>query len=134
MAKKNREFSAEQLRYMAARVAFDAAFEASRAYDKEMDAEGERLGLSVPYAILPEGHAMHATAQALLDTENAARAEMYAAANALFDWATETTFKHCGTEKQNQEIRATVAEVKKMAWVQEHWKELVDLSMKLIAK
>ena len=87
-----RKFSTAQIRYMAAKAAFDVAYEASRKHDELMDIEGEKLGLEVPYCILPDGHPMHDVAQANLDTENAARKAMYAACNDLFDWALTTTF------------------------------------------
>ena len=130
---KSSKFSAQQLAYAAARARFDAAYQASQDYDKLMDAECEKLGIETPYGILPEGHAMWTEAQRLLDAQNAASKAMYAAAHQLFDWATSETFKHCGTTQQHTDIRAAVAKVKEMAWVEKHFIELLDMSLRLAA-
>jgi|SRR5579859_6241991 len=120
-----------QKQYAIAKAAFDQARAASNDYDKVMDAECERLGIETPYGILPEGHPMWQEGQRLLDAENVAKKAMYQAAYNLFDWATEETFKRCGTKKQHAEIRAAVEKVKKMAFVEQFFIDLVDMSMKL---
>jgi hypothetical protein len=132
-AKTSRNLSKQQITYVAARVVFDAAYSASREYDKVMDTECERLGIETPYGILPEGHAMWAKAQQLLDKENETKTAMYKAAHDLFDWATSETFKRCGTTQQHKEITDAVNQVKKMAFVEKHFEELVDMSLRLAA-
>ena|SRR5665213_833569 len=128
---KNRKFSPAQTAYMMARAAFDVAYKACRDYDKLMDAECQRMAIPTPYGILPEGHPMRAEAQRLLDRENVWRKLMYDAAHNLFDWATETTLARMGTAAQKTAIRQMVATVKKCAWVERFFIELVDSSMRL---
>jgi hypothetical protein len=103
------------------------------AYNLLIDAEAERLGIPGPYAILPEGHPMWVEAQRLLDLETAANKLLYAAAHNLFDWATEATLAKCGTPGQHAGIRRMVATVKEMAYVEQPFEELVDMSMRLRA-
>lgn len=131
--KNSRSFSKQQMAYMAARAAFDVAYRASREYDKVMDAECEKLGIETPYGILPEGHPMWEKAQQLLDAENAAKELMYKAAHSLFDWATSETFKRCGTPAQHKAISEAVSKVKQMAFVEKHFEDLVDMSLRLAA-
>ena len=133
-------FSREQTAYMMARAAYDVDYQRSRDYDKQMDAECQRLGIpnsidrpDVYVGMLPEGHPMWAEGQRLLDREEASRKLMYAAAHNLFDWATEITLAKCGTPAQKASIRQMVATVKPMAWVESPWQKLVDLSMHLDA-
>ena len=128
-----RTFSPAQNAYMLARAAFDVAYKACRDHDKLMDAECEKLGIETPYGILPEGHPLMVEAQRLLDRENEFRKLMYDAAHNLFDWATETTLTKMGTETQKTAIRQMVATVKKCAWVERFFIELVDTSMRLAA-
>ena len=128
-----RNFSKQQNEYMAARAYFDVAYKAYLDYEKLMDAECDKLGIATPYGILPEGHPMRIESQRLLDIENAARTKMYAAAHNLFDWATETALARHGTEKQKADIRKMVSTVKKQAFVERFWIELVDTSMRLAA-
>ena len=128
-----RKFSPAQNAYMLARAAFDVAYKACREHDKIMDLECDRLGIATPYGILPEGHPLMIEAQRLLDRENEFRKLMYDAAHNLFDWTTETTLAKMGTAKQKTDIRQMVATVKKCAWVERFFIELVDTSMKLAA-
>jgi N-formylglutamate amidohydrolase len=130
---KNRQFSIEQMTYIQARALFEVTRSACRKYDAIMDAECEKLGLATPYGILPDGHAMRAEAQRLLDEDNAAKKIMVDAAHNLFDWATETTMAKMGTETQKVQIRAMVATVKKCAFVEKPFEQLVDMSMRLAA-
>jgi hypothetical protein len=126
-------FSEAQTNYMIARAAFDVAYKAHRDHDKLMDAECEKLGIETPYGILPDGHPMWEEGQRLLDEENAASTLMYKASHELFDWATETTLAKMGTPEQKAQIRDMVAKVKKMAFVEKYFIELVESSMKLAA-
>lgn len=128
-----RTLSPAQNTYAVARAAFDVAYTACREHDKIMDLECERLGLATPYGILPEGHPLMIKAQRLLDQENEFRKLMYAAAHNLFDWATETTLAKMGTPKQKTDVRRMVATVKKCAWVEQWFIELIDTSMRLAA-
>ena len=128
-----RKLSPAQNTYAIARAAFDVAYKACREHDKAIDAECDRLGIATPYGILPEGHPMMIEAQKLLDRENEFRKLMYEAAHNLFDWATETTLEKMGTTKQKSDIRQMVATVKKCAWVERFFIELVDTSMRLAA-
>jgi hypothetical protein len=128
-----RNFSPAQKAYMLARAAFDVAYKACRKHDRIMDAECEKLGLETPYGILPEDHPLMIEAQRLLDRENEFRKLMYDAAHNLFDWATETALAKMGTPKQKTDIRQMVATVKKCAWVERFFIELVDTSMRLAA-
>ena len=118
---------------MVARAAFDVAYKACREHDKIMDRECKRLGIPTPYGILPEGHPLMIEAQRLLDRENEFRKLMYDAAHNLFDWAAETALAKIGTEKQKKDVRAMVATVKKCAWVEQWFIELVGTSMRLAA-
>jgi hypothetical protein len=129
----NRDFSKAQLNYATARAAFDVAYSAARKYDLAMDAECEKLGIETPYGILPDGHPMWDRAQQLLNAENEAKELMYKAAHQLFDWATSETFKRCGTPAQHEQIMEMVAKVKKMAFVEKPFEELVSMSMRLHA-
>lgn len=128
-----RHFSTQQTAYMLAKAAYDVRHAQHNAFGEEMDKEGERLGLEVPYAILPDDHPMIPKAQALLDLENVAKAKMYRAAFDLFDWATETSFTHVGTKDQHEAIRTAVAQVKTMAYVETHFQEMIDICMRLAA-
>ena len=130
---KTKRFSREQIAYAAAKALHTIEYQKARDYDKVCDQEGERLGLETPYAILPEGHPMAMEAQLLLDRENAAKDLLYKAAHNLFDWATETTLTKIGTESQKADIRSMVATVKKQAYCETNFEELVDLSMRLKA-
>lgn len=131
--KTNRKLSTQQIKYVAAKVVFDAAYKAARAYDEIMDDECEKLGIATPYGILPEGHPMWIKAQQLLDKENETKAVMYAAAHDLFDWATSETFKRCGTPQQHKDINDAVDKVKNMAFVEQPFEELVSMSLRLAA-
>jgi len=128
-----RAFSPAQNAYMLARAAFDVAYKTCREHDRLMDTECEKLGLKTPYGILPEDHPLMIEAQRLLDRENEFRKLMYEAAHNLFDWATETALAKLGTPKQKTDIRQMVATVKKCAWVERFFIELVDTSMRLTA-
>jgi hypothetical protein len=127
------KLSTQQIAYLAAKVVFDAAHSACRKYDKLMDSECEKLGIETPYGILPEGHPMWPESQRLLDEENAAKELMYKAAHDLFDWATSETFKRCGTPQQHADILSAVEKVKKMAFVEKHFEDLVSMSLRLAA-
>jgi hypothetical protein len=74
---------------------------------------------------------MWAEAQRLLDEDNAAKKLMMDSAHNLFNWATEATLAKMGTETQKTQIRAMVASVKKCAFVEKHFIDLVDMSMRL---
>jgi len=130
---KARKFSVAQMCYVAARAAFEVARKDSRDYDVQIDAECEKLGIKTPYGILPDSHPMLPEAQRLLDVENAATKDLYAAAHALFDWATESTLARIGTPTQKAAIRAMVTAVKKKAFVEQPFIVLVDMSMQLAA-
>lgn len=101
--------------------------------NKEMDKEGERLGLPVPFAILPNDHPMWVRGQELLDAENAALRDMRAAANAMFDWALDETLGRCGTPEQKRNIREQFETIKKMAHVQKIWIDAVTIALRLAA-
>lgn len=128
-----RKLSTQQMNYIKARALFDVAYKAHLDYDKLMDAECEKLGIETPYGILPDGHPMWIRGQELLDAENAAKKLMYQAASELFDWATSETFKRVGTPQQHKDIMEAVEQVKKMAFVQQPFIDLVDMSMRLAA-
>lgn len=128
---KSRSFSGAQLSYLEAKAMFDVAYHAKRDYDIVTDRECDRLGISTPYGILPEGHPMRVEGQRLLDQENEARTLMYAAAHRLFDWASESALAIRGTKAQKESIRQAIVSIKKMAHVEKFFIELVDISMKL---
>lgn len=119
--------------YAQAKALHTVCYQRCRAHDEVMDKEGDRLGLPTPYAILPEDHPLMAEAQRLLNAEMAANKILYQAAHNLFDWATETTLARCGTPAQAADVRKMVATVKEMAYVEQPFEELVDISMRLKA-
>jgi hypothetical protein len=131
MAMSKRNFSPAQLRYIIAKAAFETVRDERRAHDLIVDAECERLGINTPFGILPEGSPLRLKSRALFDAENAARKVMYEAAFELFGWATETALAKIGTEMQKAAIRNAVALVKKMAFVEKPFIELVDISLRL---
>lgn len=132
MARKMK-LSGAQLNYVAKRAAYDVAHREYLANSDKIDAEGERLGLETPYCILPEDHPLMIEGQRLLDIENEHKRAMYAAAAALFDWASETVLTKMGTPQQKTEIRDAVAKVKTMAYVERPFEDLVKISLQLAA-
>jgi hypothetical protein len=126
-----RKFSQAQEHYLAAKVIYDATHEQFMDQQKAIDVECEKLGIETPYGILPVEHPLMIQGQALLDAENVAKDAMYAAAFILFDWAIETTLSHVGTEAQKATTRAFACTVKKMAFVEQPFIDLVNLSLQL---
>ncbi len=132
-------FSREQLAYAAAKAAHEVARKRCKENQERLNAEAARLGpdclypgTGYPYCSLKDRtHPLSIEAQAFLDVEAAATAVMYAAAHALFDWATETALAKYGTAAQKESIRAMVATVKEQAFVESEFEELVALSMRL---
>lgn len=96
-----------------------------------MDDECEKLGTPTPFGVLPPGHSMWARGQMLLDRENAAKKQMYEAANNLIDWGVETAIAERGEPEQKTKIRTMAEAVKSKAFVEKLWIDLVALCMGL---
>jgi hypothetical protein len=131
---RHRKLSAAQKRYAEARTAFDLAAGRYAENTKLYTNEANKLqGSDDPFPILPEDHPLAVKGQACLDIYNAALREMHASANAMFDWALDTTFARMGTEEQKRNIRESFETIKRKSHVEKLWKDAIDITMRLAA-